>query len=107
MKIAAFHLALPEDVLNIFATATKICSHFEDPLEPKTTETTLKRPWCGWQIMCANLQANFSLMKMNTASFETRIRITAKKTKYAEMTNSSKERMRDRLNTEVHNPTRI
>ena len=46
-------------------------------------------------------------MKMNTTSFETRIRITAQKTKYAEMTNSSKECMRDRLNTEVHNPNRI
>ena len=85
----------------------KICSHFEDPLEPKTIETTLKDLAVGGKIECANLQANFSLMKIDTTSFETRIRITAKKTKYAEMTNSSKERMRDRLNTEVHNPTRI
>ena len=53
----------------------KICSHFEDPLEPKTMETTLKRPCCGWQDKCVpiNLQVNFSLMKMNTTSFETRI----------------------------------
>ena len=34
----------------------KICSYFKDPLKPKTMETTLKRPCCGWQDNVCKLQ---------------------------------------------------
>ena len=39
----------------------KICSYFKDPLKPKTMETTLKRPWCGWQDNVFQLTSKFQL----------------------------------------------
>ena len=86
----------------------KICSHFEDPLEPKTMETTLKRPWCGWQDNVCQLKSKFQLDENeHNIIRNTNSNHTSQNTKYAEMTNSSQECMRDSLNTEVHNPTRI
>ena len=105
-EIAAFYLALPDDVLNIFDTTV---------LE-KFTEDEKNQPWVYQQRLESNYVGQDDVMPQRLAffnctqnpsesvtDFETRIRSTAKKTRYAEMTNPLQELMRDRLCTGIYN----
>lgn len=93
-EIAAFYLALPDDILTFFDTTILV----------KLTETELSQPWLyqqrleehfvGQDDVTPDRLAFFNCTQKPSESitnFETQIRITAKKTRYAEMTNPLQE----------------
>ena len=105
-EIAAFYLALPDEVLTIF----------EISILPKMSEDEKKRPWSYQEKLAEHYQGRDNVMpeRLNFFNctqkasetiydYETRIRSIASKTKFELMTNPLQELMRDRLCTGVHN----
>ena len=105
-EIAAFFLALPDNVLEVFDTTVLA----------KMTTTEKKRPWIYQQRLEDHFAGQDNVMPQRLAffnctqkpdesvtDFETRIRSTAQKSRYSEMTDPLQELMRDRLCTGVHN----
>lgn len=105
-EIAAFYLALPDDVLTVFDTT----------ILPKMTTTEQKQPWSYQDKLEQHFAGQDDVMPQRLAffnctqgltetitDFETRIRSIARKTRYAEMKDPLHELMRDRLCTGVHN----
>ena len=105
-EIAAFYLALPDDVLNIFDTTILEKLTQEETSQPWVYQLRLEEHFVGQDDVMPQRLAFFNCTQKPAESvtdFETRIRSTARKTKYAEMTNPLQELMRDRLCTGVHN----
>ncbi len=105
-EIAAFYLALPDDVLNIFDTTILEKLTEEETSQPRVYQLHLEEHFAGQDDVMPQRLAFFNCTQKPAESvtdFETRIRSTARKTKYAEMTNPLQELMRDRLCTGVHN----
>ena len=105
-EIAAFFLALPDDVLEVFDTT----------ILAKLTTTEKKKPWIYQQRLEDQFVGQDNVMPQRLAffnctqkpdefvtDFETRVRSTAQKSRYSEMTDPLQELMRDRLCTGVHN----
>ena len=105
-EIAAFFLALPDDVLNIFDTTILEKLTQEETSQPWVYQLRLEEHFVGQDDVMPQRLAFFNCTQKPAESvtdFETRIRSIARKTKYAEMTNPLQELMRDRLCTGVHN----
>ena len=105
-QIAAFFLALPDDVLNIFDTTILEKLTQEETSQPWVYQLRLEEHFVGQDDVMPQRLAFFNCTQKPAESvtdFETRIRSIARKTKYAEMTNPLQELIRDRLCTGVHN----
>ena len=105
-KIAAFYLALPDDVLNIFDTTVLEKFTEDENNQPWMYQQRLEYHYVGQDDAMPQRLAFFNCTQKPSESvtdFEMRIRSTAKKTRSAEMTNPLQELMRDRLCTGVYN----
>jgi hypothetical protein len=105
-EIAAFHLALPDDLLTMF----------EISIAPKMSAGEKKHPWWYVQHLQEHFEGQDNIMphrldffnctqKANESitDYELRIRAIAGKTRFEEMTSPKDELMRDRLCTGVQN----
>ena len=104
-EITAFYLALPDDILNIFDTTILVKPSEIDQSQPWIYQQRLEEHFIGQDDVMPQRRAFFNCTQKPSESitdFETRIRTTANKTRYAEMTNPLQELMRDRLCTGVH-----
>ena len=103
-EIAAFYLALPDDLLNIMDTT----------VSEKMSETEKKQPWVYQEKLEQHLVGGDNVMPERLAFFnctqsptesitdyEQRVRALARKTRYADMRDPLQELMRDRLCTGV------
>lgn len=105
-EIAAFFLALPDDVLEIFDTTILPKMTTEEKKQPWTYQQRLEGHFVGQDNVMPQRLAFFNCTQKPNESvtdFETRIRSIAQKSKYSEMTDPLQELMRDRLCTGVHN----
>ena len=105
-EIAAFYLALPDDILNIFDTTIYERMTDTEKKQPWTYQQRLEEHFVGQDDVMPQRLAFFNCTQKSTETiteFETRIRSIAKKTRYSAMTNPLQELMRDRLCTGVSN----
>ena len=105
-EIAAFYLALPDDVLNVFDTTTLQQMSVAEKTQPWSYLDKLESQFAGQDDVMPQRLAFFTCTqgpKESMTDFETRIRTIARKTRYVEMRNPLQELMRDRLCTGVYN----
>ncbi len=105
-EIAAFNLALSDDILAIMDTT--ICEKMteEQKTQPWKYQTMLEHHFTGNDNVMPERLSFFNCTQSPTesiAEYEQRIRALARKTRYSEMQNPLQELMRDRLCTGVHN----
>jgi len=104
-EIAAFHLALPDNLINLVDTT----------ILPKMSDDERKQPWKYQEKLEQELVGHDNVMperlsffhalqlpSETIAEYEQRIRTIASKTRYDQMANPLQELMRDRLATGVH-----
>jgi hypothetical protein len=105
-EIAAFYLAMPDDILQMFETTIFSKMSGEERKKPKAYLDKLAQHYTGQDNVMPQRLAFFNCTQAATESvseYEMRIRNIAKKTRFEEMANPLDELMRDRLCTGVHN----
>ena len=93
-EIAALYLALPDDMLNIFDTTVLEKFTEDEKNQPWVYQQRLEDHYVGQDNVMPQRLAFFNCTQKPSESvtdFETRIRSTVKKTRYAEMTNALQE----------------
>ena len=105
-EIAAFFLALPDDVLEVFYTTIIVKMTTMEEKQPWIYQQRLEDHFVGHDNVMPQRLAFFNCTQKpdeSVTDFETQIRSTAQKSRYSEMTDPLQELMRDRLCMGVHN----
>ena len=105
-EIAAFYLALPDDVLSIFDNTIYGKLTDAEKKQPWTYQEKLQTHFTGQDNVMPQRLAFFHCMQNQSESitdFENRIRKIAQQTRFTDMTDPHQELMRDRLCTGVYN----
>jgi hypothetical protein len=106
LEIAAFNLALPDDILTVFDTSIYEKMTAEERKQPWMYQEKLQAHFTGQDNVMPERLAFFNCIQTSSETitdYETRIRGIARKTKFEEMKDPLQELMRDRLCTGVYN----